>query len=63
MPRYCSTGCTTRDGDLLVCHPAQPGAGDALAGQRAAEFEVLARPELGEWMRLNGVKVARPLAA
>jgi len=49
-----------RDGDLLMCHPALPGAGDALARQRAAEFEVLARPELGDWMRLNGVRVARP---
>ena len=49
-----------RDGDLLMCHPALPGAGDALARQRAAEYEVLARPELGDWMRLNGVRVARP---
>src|SRR5690606_14231146 len=49
-----------RDGDLLVCHPALPGAGDALAAQRAAEFEVWARPELGDWLRLNGVRVARP---
>ncbi|MBO1111255.1 ChbG/HpnK family deacetylase [Bordetella petrii] len=52
-----------RDGDLLMCHPALPGAGDALARQRAAEFEVLARPELGDWMRLNGVCVARPAAS
>ncbi|MBV7484266.1 ChbG/HpnK family deacetylase [Bordetella sp. BOR01] len=52
-----------RDGDLLVCHPALPGAGDSLACQRSAEFQVLARPELSEWMRLNGVQVARPLAA
>jgi len=49
-----------RDGDLLLCHPALPGATDALASQRAAEFDVLARPELGDWMRLNGVRVARP---
>jgi len=52
-----------RDGDLLMCHPAVPGAGDTLAGQRAAEFEVLARADLGDWMRLNGVCVARPVAA
>ncbi|HYG42886.1 MAG TPA: ChbG/HpnK family deacetylase, partial [Bordetella sp.] len=49
-----------RDGDLLLCHPALPGAGDSLAAQRAAEFEVLACPELGDWMRLNGVRIARP---
>lgn len=49
-----------RDGDLLLCHPALPGAGDALATQRAAEFEVLARPELGDWMRLNGICITRP---
>ncbi|MBO9356619.1 ChbG/HpnK family deacetylase [Bordetella petrii] len=52
-----------RDGDLLICHPALPGAGDARACQRAAEFDVLARPELGDWMRLNGVRVARPATA
>lgn len=49
-----------RDGDLVMCHPALPGGGDAQASQRAAEFEVLARPELGDWMRWNGVRVARP---
>lgn len=49
-----------RDGDLLMCHPAVAGAGDKLAGQRAAEFEVLARPELGQWMRQNGVHIDRP---
>ncbi|MBO9352824.1 ChbG/HpnK family deacetylase [Bordetella petrii] len=51
-----------RDGDLLMCHPAAPGAGDALAAQRAAEFEVLMCPGLGDWMRLNGVRVARSAA-
>src|SRR5690606_37928348 len=51
-----------RDGDLVMCHPAMPGGGDGLASQRAAEFEVLARPELGDWMRWNGVCVARLLA-
>ena len=49
-----------RDGDLVVCHPALPGAGDTQAPQRAAEFAVLACPALGDWMRLNGVRVARP---
>lgn len=50
-----------RDGDLVMCHPALPGGCDALASQRVAEFEVLARPELGDWMRWNGVRVARPV--
>lgn len=49
-----------RDGDLVMCHPALPGGCDALASQRAAEFEVLSRPDLGDWMRCNGVRVARP---
>ncbi|MCD0504827.1 ChbG/HpnK family deacetylase [Bordetella petrii] len=49
-----------RDGDLLICHPAMPGTSGMHARQRAAEFEVLARPDLGDWMRLNGVRVTRP---
>jgi len=49
-----------RDGDLLMCHPAVAGAGDKLAAQRAAEFHVLARPELGQWLRQNGVHIDRP---
>lgn len=48
-----------RDGDLLMCHPALPGAADKLGNQRAAEFTVLADPELGQWMSRNGVQVAR----
>lgn len=48
-----------RDGDLLMCHPALPGAADKLGNQRAAEFAVLAGPELGQWMSRNGVQVAR----
>jgi len=50
-----------RDGDLLVCHPASSSANDMLASQRLAEFEALARPELGDWMRLNGVRIATRL--
>ena len=49
-----------RDGDLVMCHPAIRGGCDTQAAQRVAEFEVLARPELGDWMRWNGVRVARP---
>ena len=51
-----------RDGDLVMCLPAIAGGCDALASQRVAEFEVLARPELGDWMRWNGVRVARPVS-
>jgi len=50
-----------RDGDLVVCLPAVSGGCDIQAAQRVAEFEVLARPELADWMRLNGVCVARPI--
>ncbi|MCD0502193.1 ChbG/HpnK family deacetylase [Bordetella petrii] len=50
--------CNARDGDLVLCHPALPGPGSA--AQRAAEFEVLACPELEEWMGLNGVAIVRP---
>jgi len=50
-----------RDGDLLMCHPAAPEAAypDALAAQRAAEFQALSRPDLAAWMHENGVRVAR----
>lgn len=50
-----------RDGDLVMCHPAMPGSGDGAASQRVAEYDVLAHPELGDWMRRNGIWVARPL--
>lgn len=53
--------CNARDGDLLMCHPAAPGGSDASASQREAEFDVLARPELGDWMRWNGVSITRPV--
>ncbi|WP_242697332.1 ChbG/HpnK family deacetylase [Bordetella petrii] len=48
-----------RDGDLLICHPGLPIADDMSAAQRLAEYEVLARPELGDWMRLSGVRIAK----
>lgn len=51
-----------RDGDLVMCRPALPGSAGTLASQRVAEFEVLARPEFGDWMRCNGVRVARPIS-
>jgi|GEM_PF-24044 len=47
------------DGDLIMCHPGLPSSGDRLAGQRAAEYSVLASPLIGEWMRFNGVRIAR----
>ena len=49
-----------RDGDLLMCHPAVAGTGDKLACQRAAEFDVLARTDLSDWMHQNGVQLGRP---
>lgn len=49
-----------RDGDLLMCHPAATGTEDKLAAQRAAEFSVLASPELGQWMRRNGMQIHQP---
>ena len=57
-----------RDGDLLMCHPAlgsDPGGGrvrdpgNAMARQRRAEFDVLANPELGDWLGLHGVRITR----
>lgn len=53
-----------RDGDLLMCHPAlgsDPGGepGSAMARQRRAEFDVLANPELGEWLEVSGVSITR----
>jgi predicted glycoside hydrolase/deacetylase ChbG (UPF0249 family) len=47
-------------GDLLMCHPALTYANDALAAQRAAEFEVLSDPELGEWMQQHHLHITRP---
>ncbi|AZI28420.1 ChbG/HpnK family deacetylase [Bordetella pertussis] len=47
-----------RDGDLLMCHPGWPQVhGAAHASQRAAEYEVLAHPELGTWLARNGLRI------
>ena len=53
------------DGDLLMCHPALDcKEGSPMSRQRRAEFDVLASPKLGDWMRANGVRIARlPVAA
>ncbi len=50
-----------RDGDLLMCHPAAPSATypDGLSAQRAAEYEVLARPALSTGLAANGVHISR----
>lgn len=56
LQRWLDNAC---DGDLLVCHPAGPGAQDARAAQRQAEFEVWKRPEMAEWLRRNGLRCAR----
>jgi len=49
-----------RDCDLLMCHPAVDCKdGSALSRQRRAEFDVLASPKLGDWLNVNGVRIAR----
>lgn len=49
-----------REGDLVMCHPALGSErGSAMARQRRAEFDVLADPKLGEWLRANGVSITR----
>lgn len=51
-----------RDGDLMMCHPARPaaaGEGDALARQRAAEFEVLSGEDMPRWLQARGLRVER----
>ncbi|KAG1256405.1 hypothetical protein G6F68_009802 [Rhizopus microsporus] len=48
------------DGDLLMCHPAMDcKEGSPMSRQRRAEFDVLASAKLGDWMRANGVRIAR----
>ena len=47
-----------------MCHPAKDSSGDcAMSRQRRAEYEVLACPKMGEWLRTNGVRIARLDAA
>lgn len=51
-----------RDGDLMMCHPAhavEPGEGDALMRQRAAEFEVLSSEDMPRWLSASGLRVER----
>lgn len=49
-----------REGDLVMCHPALgSGQDSAMARQRRAEFDVLADPKLGDWLRVNGVSITR----
>ena len=44
--------------------PRQDSSGDcAMSRQRRAEYEVLACPKMGEWLRTNGVRIARLDAA
>lgn len=54
-----------RDGDLIMCHPATGAVpGDALGGQRRAEYEAWKSDEVGSWLREYGVTVGRgPVAA
>jgi predicted glycoside hydrolase/deacetylase ChbG (UPF0249 family) len=49
-----------RDGDLIMCHPAQQALpGDGLGAQRRAEFDVLSSGETGAWLQQYGVVVER----
>ena len=51
-----------QDGDLMMCHPAhavEPGEGDALMRQRAAEFEVLSSEDMPLWLSASGLRVER----
>jgi predicted glycoside hydrolase/deacetylase ChbG (UPF0249 family) len=47
------------DGDLLMCHPAAHGSSDAMAAQRAAEYQVLSRAGLAEWLLRNRLRIQR----
>lgn len=48
------------DGDLLVCHPAQPEPGEArAAGQRGAEFIVLNDDMFAHSLRRKGLQIVR----
>jgi predicted glycoside hydrolase/deacetylase ChbG (UPF0249 family) len=48
-----------RDGDLLMCHPAARGSSDAMAAQRAAEFQVLSSANLAGWLLHNRLRIDR----
>lgn len=48
------------DGDLLMCHPAKDGLEDSvMARQRRAEYDVLACPQLGDWLAVNDAYISR----
>lgn len=48
------------DGDVIMCHPAcDVVTGDAIAGQRVAEFRAWRRPEVGVWMQASGLRLER----
>ncbi|ANN68610.1 hypothetical protein BAU08_22440 [Bordetella bronchialis] len=48
------------DGDLLMCHPAMPAGGRrGMDAQRGAEYQVLSRPGLDEWMHTMGLRAVR----
>lgn len=48
------------DGDLLMCHPAMPAGGrQGMDAQRGAEYQVLSRPGLDEWMSSIGLRIVR----
>jgi len=49
-----------RDGDLLMCHPAMPAGGrQGMDAQRGAEYQVLSRPGLDEWLSSTGLRIER----
>jgi predicted glycoside hydrolase/deacetylase ChbG (UPF0249 family) len=48
------------DGDLLMCHPALPAAGGrGMAAQRGAEYQVLSKPGLAEWLLRHRLRIER----
>ncbi|WP_332459888.1 ChbG/HpnK family deacetylase [Bordetella genomosp. 9] len=48
------------EGDLLMCHPALPaGGGKGMDAQRGAEYQVLSKPGLSEWLMRNGLRIGR----
>jgi predicted glycoside hydrolase/deacetylase ChbG (UPF0249 family) len=52
------------DGDLLMCHPALPAGGrQGMDAQRGAEYQVLSKPGLSEWMMRHGLRIERYAAA
>lgn len=59
LPMWLRNAC---HGDLLMCHPAKPDGqaqAQGMAAQRMAEYQVLARPALTEWLLHNGLRITR----